>query len=122
MTKGYPTFELIPCIPITDKDSGAKNEDNEIASTHEYYNNDDNTKMDKSKKSSKKIHMNMITTAIICVEKKMCLLAAEPNLCCISFTLHTSNSYSLTNVLTTMLNTVGDTAPPPSPPSLGHSS
>ena len=81
MTKGYPTFELIPCIPITDKDSGAKNEDNEIASTHEYYNNDDNTKMDESKKSSKKRHMNMITTAIICVEKNIsaCLL---PNPTC----------------------------------------
>ena len=34
MTKGYPIFEWIPVIPITDKDNKTQNEDDEIASTH----------------------------------------------------------------------------------------
>ena len=35
MTKGYPIFEWIPGIPITDKDYKTQNEDNDISSTNE---------------------------------------------------------------------------------------
>ena len=35
MTKGYPVFEFILGIPITDKYYKTQNEDDEIASTHE---------------------------------------------------------------------------------------
>ena len=41
--KGYPIFEWIPGISITDKEYEFQNEDNDIASTHEYENYDDNT-------------------------------------------------------------------------------
>ena len=35
MTKGYPIFEWIPGIPITDKDDETQSEEDEISSTHE---------------------------------------------------------------------------------------
>ena len=35
MTKGYPIFECIPGIPITDKDDETQSEENERSSTHE---------------------------------------------------------------------------------------
>ena len=41
--KGYPIFELIPGIPITDKDNATQNKDNVIASTHEDEDDDDIT-------------------------------------------------------------------------------
>ena len=43
MTKGYPIFEWIPGIPITDKDYKTQNEDNEVSSIHEDKANDDIT-------------------------------------------------------------------------------
>ena len=43
MTQGYSIFEWIPGIPITDKDDGTQNEDDEIASTHGDEENDDIT-------------------------------------------------------------------------------
>ena len=35
MTKGYPIFEWIPGIPITDKDDETQSEEDEISSIHE---------------------------------------------------------------------------------------
>ena len=43
ITKGYPIFEWIPVIPITDKDNETQNEDDNIASTHEDEKYDDIT-------------------------------------------------------------------------------
>ena len=42
-TKGYPIYELIPGIPITDKDHDTQSEEYEISSTHEDEHNDDMT-------------------------------------------------------------------------------
>ena len=44
MTKGYPIFEWIPGISITDKDDKTQTEDDEISSTNEDNHNDVNTK------------------------------------------------------------------------------
>ena len=43
MTKGYPIFEWIPGIPITDKDDETKSEEDQRSSTHEYEHDDDIT-------------------------------------------------------------------------------
>ena len=43
MTKGYPIFEWIPGIPITDKDDETQSEEDEISSTHEDKHDDDIT-------------------------------------------------------------------------------
>ena len=40
MTEGYPIFERIPVIPITDKDDETQSEEDEISSTHEDEHND----------------------------------------------------------------------------------
>ena len=53
MTKGYPIFEWIPGIPITDKDYKTQNEDNDISSTNEDEENDDNTENGEEAKSIK---------------------------------------------------------------------
>ena len=43
MTKGYPIFEWIPVIPITDKDDETQSEEDELSSTHEDEHDDDIT-------------------------------------------------------------------------------
>ena len=43
MTKGYPIFEWIPGIPITDKYNRTQSEEDEISSTHEDEHGDDIT-------------------------------------------------------------------------------
>ena len=40
---GYPIFEWIPCIPITEKDDKTQSEEDEISSTHEDKHDDDIT-------------------------------------------------------------------------------
>ena len=60
MTKGYPNFEYILGIPITDKDDEAQNEDNKIL--HMKTRTTMKTlKMDKMKKAPKKRQMKMST-------------------------------------------------------------
>ena len=44
MTKGYPIFEWIPGIPITDKDDQTQSEEDEISSTHKDEHDDEITK------------------------------------------------------------------------------
>ena len=43
MTKGYPFFQWIPGILITNKDNKTQNEDGDIAPTHGDEDNDDIT-------------------------------------------------------------------------------
>ena len=43
MTKGYPIFEWIPGIPITEKDDKTQSEEYETSSTHKYEHDDDIT-------------------------------------------------------------------------------
>ena len=50
ITKGYPIFEWIPGIPITDKDNATQKKDNAIASTHEDEGDDDITENIKERK------------------------------------------------------------------------
>ena len=53
MTKGYPIFEWISGIPITDKDYKTQNEDNDVSSTNEDEENDDITENGEEAKSIK---------------------------------------------------------------------
>ena len=43
MTQGYPNFEWIPGIPITEKDEKTSNKDDVIVSTHEDKDDDEIT-------------------------------------------------------------------------------
>ena len=50
-TKGYPIFEWIPGIPITDKDDKNQNKDNKISSRNEVKDDDDITENGEEGKS-----------------------------------------------------------------------
>ena len=53
MTKGYPIFDWIPGIPITDRGYKTQNEHNDVSSTHEDEDNDDITENGGEVKSTK---------------------------------------------------------------------
>ena len=53
MTKGYPIFEWIPCIPITYKDDETQSEADEISSTHEEEHNYEITENGEEEESTK---------------------------------------------------------------------
>ena len=53
MTKGYPIFEWILGIPITDKDDKTQSEEYGISSTHKDENDDDITENGEEEESTK---------------------------------------------------------------------